>query len=270
MLELAAGHGLRVLEDCAQAHGATLRGQRAGSFGELAAFSFYPTKVLGAYGDGGLIATKDEALAEACRRLRYYGMAERYYVVGHGHNTRLDEVQAEILRRKLKRIDAYIERRQTLAARYVERVREVVPAAVKRQVPAALDTLPSVALGTRGGGRVHQPGRDRAGRRRDVAGADIGGDVRAGRGVGIGDQLVDVGAVTLVGSGHAGHPGRRGDDGDDQILAGAAGEGDREMHDVVGPQLDRIADQQRHDGPPGSSRSSISGACRLSFECPRA
>ena len=122
VLELAASHGLRVLEDCAQAHGATLRGQRAGSFGELAAFSFYPTKVLGAYGDGGLIATKDEALAEACRRLRYYGMAERYYVVGHGHNTRLDEVQAEILRRKLRRIDAYIERRQALAARYVEQL----------------------------------------------------------------------------------------------------------------------------------------------------
>ena len=63
-------------------------------------------------------------------------------------------------------------------------------------------------------------------------------------------------------------PGER--PGDDEILAGAAGEGDREMHDVVGPQLDRIADQQRHDGPPCSSRSSISGACRLSFECPRA
>ncbi|PRQ00491.1 DegT/DnrJ/EryC1/StrS family aminotransferase [Enhygromyxa salina] len=122
VLELARARGVAVLEDCAQAHGATLRGARAGSFGDIAAFSFYPTKVLGAYGDGGLVATSDDALAAACRRLRYYGMAERYYVLQRGHNTRLDELQAELLNRKLTRLDAYIERRQQLAARYAERL----------------------------------------------------------------------------------------------------------------------------------------------------
>lgn len=125
VLELARARGVPVLEDCAQAHGATLRGARAGSFGDIAAFSFYPTKVLGAYGDGGLVATSDEALADACRRLRYYGMGgvgERYYVLGPGHNTRLDELQAELLNRKLTRLDAYIERRQQIAARYAQRL----------------------------------------------------------------------------------------------------------------------------------------------------
>lgn len=118
ILELARARGLPVLEDCAQAHGATLKGRRAGSFGDLAAFSFYPTKVLGAYGDAGMVISADEQLAAACRRIRYYGMAERYYVVERGHNTRLDELQAELLRRKLTRLDAYISRRQQLAERY--------------------------------------------------------------------------------------------------------------------------------------------------------
>lgn len=122
ILALAERHGLKVLEDCAQAHGAELRGRRAGSFGHAAAFSFYPTKVLGAYGDGGMVVTGDLATAEAARRLRYYGMAERYYVVEHGHNARLDEVQAEILRRKLARLDGYIARRQAIAARYREQL----------------------------------------------------------------------------------------------------------------------------------------------------
>jgi aminotransferase EvaB len=122
ILELAKDRGLCVLEDCAQAHGAQLRGRRAGSFGDAAAFSFYPTKVLGAYGDGGMVLTNEASRAEAARRLRYYGMADRYYVVQHGHNARLDEVQAEILRRKLTRLDGYIARRQALAARYREQL----------------------------------------------------------------------------------------------------------------------------------------------------
>lgn len=122
LLELARARGVRVLEDCAQAHGATLRGARAGSFADIAAFSFYPTKVLGAYGDGGLVASSDDALAAACRRVRYYGMGQRYYVLERGFNTRLDEVQAELLRRKLTRLDAYIARRQALAARYAEQL----------------------------------------------------------------------------------------------------------------------------------------------------
>jgi dTDP-3-amino-2,3,6-trideoxy-4-keto-D-glucose/dTDP-3-amino-3,4,6-trideoxy-alpha-D-glucose/dTDP-2,6-dideoxy-D-kanosamine transaminase len=122
ILALAQRHGLRVLEDCAQAHGATLHGQRAGSFGEAAAFSFYPTKVLGAYGDGGMVLTSDDTVAQSLRRLRYYGMADRYYVIEHGHNARLDEVQAELLRCKLARLGAYIARRQALAVRYREQL----------------------------------------------------------------------------------------------------------------------------------------------------
>ncbi|MBP2473503.1 aminotransferase EvaB [Crossiella equi] len=121
LLAVADRHGLTVLEDCAQAHGARHHGRLAGTFGRAAAFSFYPTKVLGAYGDGGGVITDDDEVERALRRLRYYGMAEQYYVVqSPGHNTRLDEVHAEILRRKLTRLDAYVAGRQRVAARYVE------------------------------------------------------------------------------------------------------------------------------------------------------
>lgn len=118
---LAAEHGLPILEDCAQAHGARHHGRVAGSFGAAAAFSFYPTKVLGAYGDGGAVITPSAEVEADLRRLRYYGMEDRYYVVATpGHNSRLDEVQAEILRRKLKRLDEYIAGRRAIAARYAE------------------------------------------------------------------------------------------------------------------------------------------------------
>lgn len=116
--EVAHAHKIHVLEDCAQAHGASRHGRRAGSLAEAAAFSFYPTKVLGAYGDGGMVLTSDEEIRERLKRLRYYGMGQTYYVLGPGYNSRLDEVQAEILRRKLARLDSYIDRRRELAARY--------------------------------------------------------------------------------------------------------------------------------------------------------
>ncbi|WET76806.1 DegT/DnrJ/EryC1/StrS family aminotransferase [Amycolatopsis sp. QT-25] len=119
--EIAARHGVRVLEDCAQAHGARRKGALAGAMGEAAAFSFYPTKVLGAYGDGGATITNDDDVARALRRLRYYGMEGRYYVVQTpGHNSRLDAVQAEILRRKLRRLDQYVTARREIARRYAE------------------------------------------------------------------------------------------------------------------------------------------------------
>ncbi|MGA4685986.1 DegT/DnrJ/EryC1/StrS family aminotransferase [Micromonospora sp. AB353] len=118
---LASRHGLAVLEDCAQAHGARYHGRLAGTLGDAAAFSFYPTKVLGAYGDGGAVVTDDDSVQRALRRLRYYGMEERYYVVQTpGHNSRLDEVQAEILRRKLRRLDDYVAGRRAVADRYAE------------------------------------------------------------------------------------------------------------------------------------------------------
>ncbi|MFB7300810.1 DegT/DnrJ/EryC1/StrS family aminotransferase [Streptomyces rubiginosohelvolus] len=121
LLELARERNLVVLEDCAQAHGARRGGRLAGTFGDAAAYSFYPTKVLGAYGDGGAVLTDSPTTAANLRRLRYYGMEEQYYVVETpGHNSRLDEVQAEILRRKLRRLDDYVAARRTIAARYEE------------------------------------------------------------------------------------------------------------------------------------------------------
>ncbi|KWT63838.1 daunorubicin biosynthesis sensory transduction protein DnrJ [Streptomyces albus subsp. albus] len=116
---IATRHGLPILEDCAQAHGATQHDRIAGSTGKAAAFSFYPTKVLGAYGDGGAVISGDSEVDARLRRLRYYGMDDLYYVVETpGYNSRLDEVQAEILRRKLTRLNDYLAKRQTIAARY--------------------------------------------------------------------------------------------------------------------------------------------------------
>jgi len=127
---LAREHGLRVLEDCAQAHGARHAGRLAGSMGDAAAFSFYPTKVLGAYGDGGAVLTGSAALDGTLRQLRYYGMQDVYYVVQTpGHNSRLDEVQAEILRRKLGRLDQYIAGRRAVAERYAAGLGDIAAAA---------------------------------------------------------------------------------------------------------------------------------------------
>ncbi|MFI2242276.1 DegT/DnrJ/EryC1/StrS family aminotransferase [Streptomyces chrestomyceticus] len=137
---LAEKHGLRILEDCAQAHGARHHGRTAGTMGDAAAFSFYPTKVLGAYGDGGAVLTSDESVDANLRRLRYYGMEKTYYVVRMpGHNARLDEVQAEILRRKLRRLDSYVAGRRAVARRYEEALGDLTG-------PGGL-TLPSSAPG---------------------------------------------------------------------------------------------------------------------------
>lgn len=118
--EIAAAHGLVVLEDCAQAHGAHYKGRLAGTMGAAGAFSFYPTKVLGAYGHAGAAITSDPDVDAQLRRLRYYGMDVGQYYVQRpdGHNARMDEVQAEILRRKLTRLDGYIADRRRIAERY--------------------------------------------------------------------------------------------------------------------------------------------------------
>ncbi len=118
ILPLARRHGARVVEDCAQSHGALSGENRAGSRGDVAAFSFYPTKNLGALGDGGMVVTADEALAERLRALREYGWRERYVSDIAGANSRLDEVQAAVLRVKLGRLDADNARRAALAAAY--------------------------------------------------------------------------------------------------------------------------------------------------------
>jgi dTDP-4-amino-4,6-dideoxygalactose transaminase len=116
--ELARRHGLYVIEDCAQSHGATLAGRMTGAWGDLAAFSFYPTKNLGALGDGGMVVTDEPVLAEQVRLLRQYGWRERHISNKPGGNSRLDELQAAILRVKLQYLDAENERRRRLAQTY--------------------------------------------------------------------------------------------------------------------------------------------------------
>jgi dTDP-4-amino-4,6-dideoxygalactose transaminase len=118
ILSLAQRHGINVIEDCAQAHGAEYGGRRAGSFGIAGAFSFYPTKNLGALGDGGAVVTNDPDIAERARLLRNYGERERFEHVLRGRNSRLDALQAALLTAKLKHLDAWNERRRELAARY--------------------------------------------------------------------------------------------------------------------------------------------------------
>jgi aminotransferase EvaB len=115
---VASKYGLKVIEDCAQSHGATYKGRKAGSMSDLAAFSFYPTKVLGCFGDGGLIATNNEELYKKLKRLRFYGMEETYYSEEHGYNSRLDELHAGILLQRLKHIDEYITLRRMIAEKY--------------------------------------------------------------------------------------------------------------------------------------------------------
>ena len=111
--------GVPLVEDCAQATGAMWKdGRRAGAFGALGCFSFYPTKNLGAIGDGGAIVTSSDELAERCRRIRQYGWQQRYVVQSPGLNSRLDEIQAAILRHRLSRLDDRNARRRRIAARY--------------------------------------------------------------------------------------------------------------------------------------------------------
>lgn len=116
--EFAEQHNLLVIEDAAQAHGATYKGRKAGSIGTLGCFSFYPTKNLGACGDAGAVVTSDAELAARLRKLRNYGESSKYRHETVGYNSRLDEMQAAILRVKLPHLDQWNERRRSLAVRY--------------------------------------------------------------------------------------------------------------------------------------------------------
>src|SRR3954464_2550421 len=118
LMEIAKRHGLKVIEDCAQSQGALYKNRRCGSIGTASTFSFYPTKTLGGYGDGGMILSDDEAVINLARSLRFYGMEKTYYAERHGYNSRLDEVQAAILALKLPRIEDWISRRRNIATRY--------------------------------------------------------------------------------------------------------------------------------------------------------
>lgn len=116
--EIGRANGLYVIEDCAQSHGAGLNGRMTGTWGNCGAFSFYPTKNLGCFGDGGAIVTDDSALAEKTRRLRQYGWHDRYISDEPGMNSRLDELQAAVLRVKLRHLDQDNQKRRTIAALY--------------------------------------------------------------------------------------------------------------------------------------------------------
>jgi dTDP-4-amino-4,6-dideoxygalactose transaminase len=120
ILDIARCHRLRVIEDAAQAHGAVHKGRRIGSHGDAVAWSFYPTKNLGALGDAGAVTTNDEELAQELRRLRNYGSRIRYVCDVKGYNSRLEELHAAVLRVKLKYLDQWNERRKVVARRYLD------------------------------------------------------------------------------------------------------------------------------------------------------
>lgn len=124
--QIARNYNCHILEDCAQAHGSVYKGMKAGSFGDASVFSFYPTKVLGTYGDGGIIITNNETIYEISTSLRFYGIegygkpavSRKYYSERHGYNSRLDELHASILLGKLGHIEEYINNRRKIAAIY--------------------------------------------------------------------------------------------------------------------------------------------------------
>lgn len=118
IMEVAEGYGLFVIEDACQAHGARYKGRRVGSLSHVAAFSFYPGKNLGAYGDGGALVTNDSQIADRARMLRNYGQREKYHHLSLGWNRRLDTLQAAVLRVKLRRLDEWNALRRRWAALY--------------------------------------------------------------------------------------------------------------------------------------------------------
>jgi dTDP-4-amino-4,6-dideoxygalactose transaminase len=122
---IAEKHGLKLIADAAQAHGARYRGEPVGSLGDAAAFSFYPSKNLGCFGDGGAITTDDPKLAERIRILRNYGSRNRYFNDERGFNSRLDELQAALLRVKLRKLDEWNERRRKIAGVYLDQLNNI-------------------------------------------------------------------------------------------------------------------------------------------------
>ncbi len=132
ILKIAKKYKLKVIEDCAQAQGATYKKKKVGNFGITGCFSFYPTKILGAYGDGGFITTNDKKIYQKLRRLRFYGMEQidkskwwngKYYAVENGTNSRLSEVQAAVLNVKINYLNKFINRRRRIAKMYEEGIK---------------------------------------------------------------------------------------------------------------------------------------------------
>ncbi|RXF69201.1 DegT/DnrJ/EryC1/StrS family aminotransferase [Arcticibacter tournemirensis] len=124
IMELAGKYGLRVVEDCAQSHGAEYKGKKTGTFGDFGAFSFYPTKNLGALGDGGALTCSNSALIEKVKTLRNYGSKEKYVNELVGYNSRLDEIQAAFLSIKLRSLDAINKHKRALASLYQQNLKD--------------------------------------------------------------------------------------------------------------------------------------------------
>jgi len=122
---LAKKHNLKVIEDCAQATGATYRDAKVGTLGDVGTFSFFPTKNLGGFGDGGMVTTNDEKVAEELKVLRGHGSRKQYHYDILGYNSRLDEMQAAILRKRLPLLSAWIRRRQENARFYLESLKNI-------------------------------------------------------------------------------------------------------------------------------------------------
>ena len=128
IMKISKKYNLRVIEDCAQSHGATYKNKKAGSIGDIGCYSFYPTKIFGAYGDGGFITTNNETYYDRMRRMRFLGMEKKkmssghwngkYYAIEHGTNSRLDEVHAAIMLKKLPYLNEWIAKRRAIAGRY--------------------------------------------------------------------------------------------------------------------------------------------------------
>lgn len=137
MMAIAAKHGLKVVEDVAQAMGATFNGKKAGTVGDVGTYSFFPTKNLGAYGDGGLLTTNDDNVAELVRKLRAHGSLKKYYNEVVGYNSRLDELQSAILRVKLRYLDEWNLGRRRVAGRYGELLKDVSGIVVPAVAPGA-------------------------------------------------------------------------------------------------------------------------------------
>lgn len=138
--ELAIRHGLKVIEDAAQAHGARYKGRRTGGLGDAAGFSFYPGKNLGAFGDGGAVVTNDARLAEKVRILRNYGSKIKYFNEVQGFNSRLDELQAAFLRVKLTKLDAWNAHRGVVASLYLDRLADY-PLITLPEVPSWVESV---------------------------------------------------------------------------------------------------------------------------------
>ena len=149
LLELARAHGLHVVEDAAQAHGACFEGRRAGSMGVIGCFSFYPGKNLGAYGDGGALSINDESLVERLDLLRNWGARKKYHHDEPGLNSRLDTLQAAVLRVKLPRLDGWNAARRVLAAAYDRRLATVPGVTTTRTRPESIHHLYVVRVARR-------------------------------------------------------------------------------------------------------------------------